>query len=95
MKDLKRDVYIGLWMILGALLQFILLAMLYIFYIQLLLENFDHWGFGFSWNFWFLTGHLFAILFFIAGIMFGYRRGIYWWDRLYKYGKLRHPVKIF
>ncbi len=60
----------------------------------LLLDNFDHWGFGLSWNTWFLIHHVLSLALVIAGVIIGYRQGIYWYKRMYEKGKLSHPVKF-
>jgi len=36
-----------------------------------------------SWNQWWTYHNYVSILLFIAGAMFGYTQGKYWWNRIY------------
>lgn len=75
--------YISSFTALGVLLQFIVHALIEIWYIGLLLRDFSTFGLGFSWNAWFRIHEIGTIVLFILGVAFGYRQGKYWWPRIY------------
>lgn len=80
---MKRNFYIFSFTALGILLQFLIHALVEIWYINLLLNNFPRYGFGLSWNQWVLIHHALSAVLFIAGATFGFQQGKYWWHRLY------------
>ena len=80
---MKRVVYIALFTLLGILLQFLAHALVEIWYIGLLLKDFNKYGFGFSWDFWLWVHHIGSLIFFITGALFGCLQGKYWWKKIY------------
>ena len=91
-KNMKRIIYISSFVILGILLQHIIHTVIEIWYIKLLLSDFKKYGFGLSWNIWFIIHYVYGAILFIIGILWGYRMGMYFWPKLYdKSGKVRYP----
>lgn len=87
---MKRFVYIAAFTVLGILVQFMLHAILEIWYLKYLLADFPKFGFGLSWQQWFIIHHFSAIILFFAGLLFGFWQGMYWWEQIYvrhRYGK--------
>ena len=82
--NVKRGFYICSFVVLGILLQFLAHAVVEIWYIDLLTRDFLKYGFGFSWNDWFLIHYGATVILLIAGILFGFWQGKYWWKRLYE-----------
>lgn len=83
MNNIKRSFYIFCAMILGFLLQLFLHAAVEIWYLGLLLSNFQTYSFGFSWSTWFLIHHVLSVVLFFLGVWFGYRAGVRWWQIVY------------
>ena len=81
---MKRKIYISAFILLGILLQFLLHASLEIWYIGLLLWDFEKYGFGLNWGTWLMTHHIGAVVLFIAGILLGFLQGKYWWKKIYE-----------
>lgn len=81
---MKRIFYIFSFGFLGFLLQFLAHIFIERWYIGLLINDFAKYGFGMSWNSWFLIHHIGSVVFMIAGIFFGIGQGIYWWKILYE-----------
>ncbi len=81
---MKKYFYIILFAFLGVLLQFLLHILLENWYIGLLLNNFDKYSLGVSWDGWFLIHFILTIILFIFGLFFGLWQGIYWWKRIYE-----------
>jgi len=80
---MKRKFYIAAFIFLGILLQFLVHAGIEIWYINLLLTDFQKYGFGLSWESWEMIHHgLLLVLLFCGGI-FGFWQGKYWWKRIY------------
>ena len=84
----KRSFYIFAFVILGVLLQFLAHALIEIWYIGLLVNDFSKYGLGLSWDFWLWIHGIGSIIFLAVGILFGLWQGKYWWHRIYGY-KLR------
>ena len=80
----KKFIYISLFVVLGILLQFILHAVLEIWYINLLTSNFAKYSLGFTWDEWYVVHHVFTAILVILGIIFGYFTGNYSWKKVYK-----------
>ena len=80
---MKKNFYILAFIIFGALLQFIIHAVVEIWYIGLLLENFPRYNLGFSWDQWFWIHHIATVFLFVAGVLFGFWQGKFWWKNLY------------
>ncbi|OGZ97472.1 MAG: hypothetical protein A3I44_06255 [Candidatus Sungbacteria bacterium RIFCSPLOWO2_02_FULL_51_17] len=79
----KKIFYIGAFAILGALFQFLLHAGIEMWYITLLLRDFDVYGLGLTWDQWVYIHDSGAVLLLIAGIGTGYYEGRYWFARMY------------
>ena len=80
---MKQGFYIALFTFLGILLQFLAHALIEVWYIGLLLEDFDTYSFGFSWDFWLWVHHIGGVALFILGATLGYFQGKYWWRKIY------------
>jgi len=83
-KKRKRNIYIALFVLLGFLTQFLLHAVIEIFYINKLLENFSFYGLGLSWNQWLGLHGVFTFVFLVVGLWVGYAQGIFWWNKIYE-----------
>lgn len=64
-------------------MQFVIHAVIEIWYIRLLLEDFETYGFGLFWQTWFIIHHVGTAVFLVGGIALGFWQGEYWWARLY------------
>jgi hypothetical protein len=80
---MKRNFYILFFTFLGLLLGFLVHGLVEIAVIVLLVRDFDKWGLGFSWDTWFLFHYVWAFITLLAGIVFGYKQGIKWWNTIY------------
>lgn len=78
-----KSIYIGAFTLLGFLLASILHAVIEIPVINLLVADFDRWSLGLTWEQWFLVHHVGAAILWIAGVLFGYKEGQYWWQVMY------------
>ncbi|OHA09743.1 MAG: hypothetical protein A3A44_02050 [Candidatus Sungbacteria bacterium RIFCSPLOWO2_01_FULL_60_25] len=83
---MKRTIYIAAFTLLGVLAQFIVHALLETWYIGLLLADFTRYGFGLAWENWEQIHHILASALFVAGPLFGFLSGRYWWRRIYVEG---------
>src|SRR3989344_2320920 len=81
---MKRNIYIFLFVVLGAILQFLAHALIEMWYIGLLLADFLKYGFGLTWDTWVLIHNVLTVVFFLAGAWIGYKEGIYWWRKIYE-----------
>ncbi|OGN14457.1 MAG: hypothetical protein A3B99_04610 [Candidatus Yanofskybacteria bacterium RIFCSPHIGHO2_02_FULL_44_12b] len=89
---MKKYIYISCFIVLGLILQQFIHTIVEIWYIELLTINFDAYGFGWSWDTWFLVHHIGSVILLIAGILTGYFGGRYFWPKLYdENGKVRFP----
>lgn len=79
----KKWFYITSFIFLGILVQFLVHAVIEIIYTGLLLKKYEIFGFGLSFDTWFEIHAIFAVALFIAGIIIGFRQGVYWWKRIY------------
>lgn len=82
-KIMKKYLYISLFTLLGILLQFIVHALVEIWYIGLLTSDFKTWGLGLDWNAWFLIHHIATIILLLLGAGLGLWSGIYFWKVVY------------
>lgn len=80
---MKKYFYIFSFTVLGIISQFLVHAIIEIWYVGLLLKDFDTYGLGLSWQTWFIIHHVGAIILLICGITFGFWQGKSWWARLY------------
>ena len=89
---MKKYLYILCFVILGIILQQIVHTVVEMGYIKLLIDDFDTYGFGWSWDTWFIIHHVCSVALFLAGAFWGYRLGKYFWPKLYdENGKVRYP----
>ncbi|MEX2052809.1 MAG: hypothetical protein WD898_01120 [Candidatus Paceibacterota bacterium] len=83
-KKLKKKIYILAFILFGIIIQFIIHAVVEGWYIILLVRDYDKYGFGLSWDSWFLIHHIFTLVLLVAGILFGWQQGKHWWHELYE-----------
>ena len=81
---MKKKIYIFLFVFLGFLLQLLIHALIETWYIGLLISDFPKYSLGFSWSQWFLIHHAATVVLFIAGVLFGYWQGKFWWKKIYE-----------
>jgi hypothetical protein len=82
-KDMKKIIYITAFTILGALVSFLVHAVIEIPIIYLLVSDFNKWGLGLSWESWFFIHTIFSIALLLLGIIFGFTQGRHWWRIIY------------
>lgn len=80
---MKRIFYISSFTFLGVIVQFIIHTLIEIWYIDLLLSDFDRYGLGLSWSSWYLIHHILTALLFASGAGLGFWQGALWWKRIY------------
>ena len=80
---MKKQIYIFLAMVLGVLLTTILHGVVEVFYIGLLMENFDKYNLGLSWDAIYIVHYVFTIVLAVLGIIGGYFLGQRWWRIVY------------
>ena len=83
----KRTVYIVAFIVLGLLLSTIIHAAIEIPAINLLVSDFDRYSLGLTWSQWFTIHHVGTVILLVAGTLFGYWQGKYWWTAIYEHGK--------
>lgn len=81
--EAKRSFYISVFIVLGILLQFLIHAVVEIWYIDLLIQDFSKYNLGLSWNQWFLAHHIGSFVLLIAGTLLGLWQGKFWWKKKY------------
>ena len=86
---MKRRIYITLFALLGAIVGFLLHAIIEIWYIGRLLADFERASFGLSWRDWVLIHNVLTPLLAIAGVIAGFVQGRYWWRKIYVEQTLR------
>lgn len=79
----KRIFYIFLFIVLGVLVSMLLHAAIEIPMIYLLLKDFDRYGWGLTWQQWYVIHGIGAYVLLLAGVMIGYWQGKHWWGVLY------------
>ena len=90
---MKKIIYLILFTILGVLLGFLVHAILEIWYIRLLLSNYERYGLGLTFDTWFTIHTYFSVITFVGGLLFGYFSGKKWWRVLYVEKKFRKWLK--
>ncbi len=89
---MKKSFYIFCFVVLGLILQQIVHTVVEIWYIKLLVGDFNKYGFGWTWNTWFMIHHVYSAVLLIAGGLWGYWTGQYFWPKLYdERGVVRYP----
>lgn len=81
---MKKLIYTVSFIILGIFLQFLIHAIVEIWYIGLLVGDFPKYSFGFSWDQWFIIHHIGTVILFVAGILFGFWQARFWWSKIYE-----------
>ena len=81
---MKRTIYIISFTFLGILVQFLIHAFVETWYIGFLIKDFSVYSFGFSWENWYAIHHIFTIILFIGGVLFGFWQGKFWWHKIYE-----------
>jgi hypothetical protein len=89
---MKRVFYIFCFTVLGLLLQLIVHSIVESGVIALLIEDFDRYGLGLSWDQWYAIHHVAGALLFLAGGILGFRGGVHWWRVIYV--EKRYPWKF-
>ena len=84
---MKKIVYLITFVILGVVIQFLIHAVVEIWYINLLLQDFSRYDLGLTWEQWFMIHHLSSIILLIIGMVFGFWQGKFWWRRIYEQDK--------
>jgi hypothetical protein len=85
--DIKKVIYILLWIVLGILLSTILHAVIEIPIINLLVSDFQRYSLGLSWDQWYLIHYIGTIILLILGIVFGLFCGFKFWHKIYEKNK--------
>jgi hypothetical protein len=84
---MKRVIYITAFIILGVLLQFLIHGFVETWYVNLLVRDYATYSLGLSWDDWYLVHDIAVIILALAGLIFGFLQGRYWWKKIYILGK--------
>lgn len=89
----KRNVYLFCFSVLGLLLGFVIHALVEVWYIKLLLSNFQKYNLGLSW--YDLEALHYAVLLLLLPFMtwWGYKQGERWWHVLYVEKRWKKDLK--
>ncbi len=79
-----KIVYVALFTFLGILLQLLVHGLFERWYIGLLVSDFSKYGLGLSWGQWFTIHQVGTVVLFIAGALFGFWQGKFWWRKIYE-----------
>lgn len=79
----KKIVYLFSFAVLGILVSTLLHAAIEISVIYLLLDDFERYGLGLTWEQWYRVHGIGAVVLFVVGIGMGYWQGVHWWNVLY------------
>ncbi|HYC80097.1 MAG TPA: hypothetical protein VEC17_03655 [Candidatus Binatia bacterium] len=80
---MKRNLYIILFTILGLIVSFFIHAVVEVWYIKVLMNDFDTYGFGLTWENWESIHNVSVVLLNIIFAWWGYKQGKKWWRILY------------
>jgi len=83
MENIKRDAYLFFSIVLGFLVSFLVHAVVEIWYIGRLVDNFETYSFGLSWSKWFFIHDVGAVILALLGVIGGYAVGKRWWQIVY------------
>ncbi|HEY4477346.1 MAG TPA: hypothetical protein VJB56_01850 [Candidatus Paceibacterota bacterium] len=83
MENIKRDAYLFFSIVLGFLLSFLVHAVVEIWYIGRLVDNFEIYSFGLSWSAWFFVHDVASVILALLGVVGGYAVGKRWWQIVY------------
>ena len=81
---MKKAIYLTTFTIFGVLITFLSHSLIEIWYIDLLINDFQKYSFGFSWDQWFVVHWSVSIILFVLGAIIGYYQGIFWWKKFMK-----------
>jgi len=81
---MKKTIYVILFTFLGILVQFLIHGLVETWYIGLLISDFPKYSLGLLWPQWFIIHHIGTVILFIAGALFGFWQGKFWWRRIYE-----------
>lgn len=81
---MKKTIYIAAFTILGILVQFLVHVVIEVWYIKMLITNFNKYNFGLSWQQWFTVHHVGTVILLILGAALGYWQGKFWWKKIYE-----------
>lgn len=87
--NMKKTIYITTFTFLGILLQLLIHGLIETWYIGLLITDFSKYSFGFLWPQWFTIHHIGTVVLFVAGFLFGFWQGKFWWHRIYERNNTR------
>ena len=79
----KKVIYLFSFIFLGALVSMLIHAAIEIPVIYLLLDDFERYGLGLTWDQWYRIHYIGALVLFFAGLALGYWQGVHWWNVLY------------
>ncbi len=77
---MKKELYIFLSVILGFLVSVIIHAAIEIPVLMLFIDDFEKYGMGLDWSFWFAVHHILSVFLAVAGIGGGYLLGRKWYE---------------
>lgn len=81
---MKKNIYILLFMVFGALLSFLVHVFIEVWFIKLLVIDFSKYGLGLNWSQGYLVHSISMVVLFTGGLFFGYVQGKRWWKALYE-----------
>lgn len=79
----KKIVYLFSFVVLGILVSTLLHAAIEIPVIYLLLDDFERYGLGLTWEQWYRVHGIGAAVLLVVGMGLGYWQGVHWWNVLY------------
>jgi hypothetical protein len=85
---MKKNIYIVSFIFFGIVLQFLIHGIVERWYISLLVNDFQMYAMGLTWQQWFMVHHIGTGILIIAGFFFGLWQGKYWWKRIYEKSKV-------
>ncbi|MDD4412339.1 MAG: hypothetical protein PHR00_01705 [Patescibacteria group bacterium] len=80
---IKRRIYIVGFTLLGWLLAFSIYSFGEYLWLNALVDNFDKYSHGLSWDQWWFIHYLILLVFSFGGIIYGFWQGHYWWNKVY------------
>jgi len=81
---MKKAIYLIAFTIFGLLITFLVHSLVEIWYIDLLINDFQKYSLNLSWDQWFVVHWLVSIILFIGGAIIGYYQGVFWWRKIYE-----------
>lgn len=68
----KRNLEMAIYILFGVAIQQLVHHLAERWYIDRLIEDFERYGFGWSWDTWFLIHHVMSLVLLVIGIWLGY-----------------------